>query len=131
MITDPISDMLTQIRNATAVKRQEVVLPYSILKHNLAQLFLNHGWIKSVELLGDEKRKQLKLVLQYHPTGQPAISGLKRVSKPGQRIYAKVTDIPRFRLGVGATIISTSRGLMTDKQARKEKMGGEIICQIW
>lgn len=142
MITDPIADMLTQIRNALAVNKQEVVLSYSGLKEQLANLLKSNGWLESVEVLNPEvtslssgekiTKKFLKLVLQYHPSGRATILGLKRVSKPGQRIYVKVSDIPRFHLGTaGITIISTSRGLMTDREARQAKVGGEVICQIW
>ncbi len=123
--------MLTQIRNALAVKKQEVVVRHSALKKSLADLLLAQGWLSKAEIVEEEsKAKFLKLTLQY-AGDEPAISGLKRVSKPGQRIYAKVADIPRMSSGLGAIIISTSKGLMTDKQARKEKMGGEVICQIW
>lgn len=131
MITDPISDMLTQIRNALAIQKPEVILPYSRLKESLAKLLEIQGWLLSATAEEEDRSKVLRLKLRYHPTGTPAITGLKRVSKPGQRIYAKFSEIPRLRLGVGATILSTSRGLMTDKQARQAKLGGEVICQIW
>ena len=128
---DPISDMLTQIRNGLSAKKGELSLRHSILKENLARVLEHEGWIKKVEVTGEGIEKSLRLELSYTPTGIPSITGIKRVSKPGQRIYARVTEIPRMRLGVGATIISTSRGIMTDKQARREKIGGEVICQIW
>ncbi len=128
---DPISDMLTQIRNALAVKKQAALVPYSKFKENLANLFQRQGYISSYEVVTEKNGKLLKLVLVYDPTGQPTISGIKRVSKPGQRIYTKVAKIPRVVFGVGATIVSTSKGLMTDAEARKEKLGGEVICQIW
>ncbi len=130
-MTDPISDMLTQIRNALKMHKPEVVLPYSDLKHNLAKILASDGWIKSGEAFEVGSRKSLKIGLSYADSGAPVISGLRRISRPGQRIYAKVSDIPRLRLGVGTIIISTSKGLMTDKEARKLKMGGEVICQIW
>ena len=130
-MTDPISDMLTQIRNALAVKKPEVVLPYSKFKNSLAETLQKHGWLDRVEPATDGKFKMLKLKLKYDVTGMPVISGLKRVSKPGQRMYAKVTRIPRVMLGNGQAIVSTSRGLMTADQARKEKLGGELICEVW
>jgi len=130
-MSDPISDMLTQIRNGISAKKGELSLRHSILKENLARVLEHEGWIKKVEVTGEGIEKSLRLELSYTPTGIPSITGIKRVSKPGQRIYARVTEIPRMRLGVGATIISTSRGIMTDKQARREKIGGEVICQIW
>lgn len=135
---DPISDMLTQIRNAVSAKKAEVVLPYSKFKENLGQLLVQEGWllqaqaVDTLEVKGKKKPfRALKLGLKYNPDGTPGIAGLKRISRLGQRIYAKVSEIPRFRLGIGATIISTSQGLMTDQKARKAKLGGEVICQIW
>ncbi|OGE78281.1 MAG: 30S ribosomal protein S8 [Candidatus Doudnabacteria bacterium RIFCSPHIGHO2_01_FULL_46_14] len=128
---DPISDMLTRIRNALAVKKTEVVLPYSKLKFNLAQVLQRSGWIGKVADDQEGKMKVLRIGLRYDETGMPTISGITRLSKPGQRIYSKVTKIPRVTLGSGATIVSTSKGLMTSDQARKEKLGGELICQIW
>jgi len=128
---DTISDMLTRIRNALSVKKTEVVLPYSKFKHNLAKVLIQEGWLKSTDIKTEGNLKYLVLGLKYDETGLPVISGLKRVSKPGQRIYADKTKVPRVMGGLGTTIISTSKGLMTDKLARKEKVGGEIICQIW
>lgn len=130
MNTDPISDMLTRIRNAIAVEKQELVLPYSKFKHNLAKLLLAEGFISGVnELPG--KMKSLQINLKYTGAGQPVISGVKRVSTPGQRIYLPVEKIPRVNGGFGISIVSTSKGLLTDKQARKDKVGGELICQVW
>ncbi len=128
---DTISDMLTRIRNSSAVKKTEVVLPYSKFKHNLAKVLANEGWIKSVSTKDEGKIKILILALKYTSEGLPMISGINRISKPGQRIYSKTTEIPRALGGVGTTIVSTSKGLMTDKIARKNKVGGEVICQIW
>ncbi len=127
----PIADMLTRIRNALVMKKTEVVLPYSKLKHNFANLLLRQGWIEKVEVFEQKNHKFLNVGLKYSPEGRAAISGLKRISKPGQRIYARAAEIPRFGIGIGATIISTSKGLMTHQEARKEKVGGEVICQIW
>lgn len=127
-MTDPIADMLTRIRNALAVKRPEVVLPYSKLKGRLADLLAKQGWLAGVEVLGEEK-KLLKLTLKYDERGHAAISGISRVSKPGQRIYSKASEIERQ--GVGAVIISTSKGLMTDGEARRQRVGGEVICKVW
>ncbi len=130
MYTDPISDMLTRIRNAIAAKKTELVLPYSKFKHNLAKLLLAEGFISGVNELSG-RMKMLQLNLKYGPEGQPVISGIKRFSKPGQRMYLPVTRLPRTNGGFGVTIVSTSRGLLTDKQARKERVGGEIVCQVW
>ncbi len=130
MYTDPISDMLTRIRNATRTGKQDLVMPYSKFKHSLAQVLLTEGFISGVnELPG--RVKMLQMNLRYDTAGQPVISELKRISTPGQRIYLPVEKIPRTNGGLGVTVVSTSKGLMTDKQARKERMGGEIICQIW
>ncbi len=130
MYTDPISDMLTRIRNALAAHKAELVMPYSKFKHNLANLLLAEGFISGVnELPG--RVKTLQLNLKYDGNGSPVITGIKRVSTPGQRIYLPVTEIPRTNGGFGVTVVSTSRGLLTDKQARKDRVGGEVVCQIW
>ena len=131
MNTDPISDMLTRIRNGLAVGKQEVLLPHSKYKQSLADFLVKTGWLLAVEIVEDEKFKMLKLRLKYKPSGMTVINGLKRVSMPGQRIYSNSGNIPRVKYGVGTTVVSTSRGLMTDKDARKAKVGGEIVCQIW
>lgn len=130
MYTDPISDMLTRIRNALAARKSELVMPYSKFKHSLANVLLSEGFISGVnELPG--RVKTLQLNLKYDNNGSPVITGIKRVSTPGQRIYLPVTDIPRTNGGFGVTVVSTSRGLLTDKQARKDRVGGEVVCQIW
>lgn len=130
MYTDPISDMLTRMRNALAAGKQDLVLPYSKFKHSLANLFLAEGFISGVnELPG--RIKMLQINLKYDNGGSPVITGIKRVSTPGQRIYLPVTKIPRTNGGFGVTVVSTSKGLISDKLARKERMGGEVVCQVW
>jgi small subunit ribosomal protein S8 len=130
MYTDPISDMLTRIRNALASNKSELVMPYSKFKHSLANVLLAEGFISGVnELPG--RVKSLQLNLKYDNTGSPVITGIKRVSTPGQRIYLPVTRIPRTNGGFGVTVVSTSKGLLTDKQARKDRLGGEVVCQVW
>ena len=129
-MTDPISDMLTRIRNATKIGKAEVILPYSKYKKQLGDLLLKQGWIEEIFDSSKGERKFLGIKLKYSD-GRPVISGLKRVSSPGQRIYSKFKDIPRTQNGYGITIISTSRGLLTDMQARKKRLGGEVVCQIW
>ncbi len=129
MFTDPISDMLTRIRNAAATHKSEVVMPYSKLKHNLANILQKEGYISAVSVQ-DNAIKELQITLKYEGA-EPAVTDLKRVSKPGQRIYAPSDRIPRANGGLGVTILSTSKGLMTDREARKQKYGGEVICQIW
>ena len=131
MMNDTISDMLTRIRNALMVKKSEVVLPYSNFKMNLAKLLHSEGWLKDIQVTEDAGFKTLTLALKYDPTGQPVISGIERISKPGQRIYSSRKTLPKVLGGIGTTIVSTSKGLMTDKDARKEKIGGEVVCQIW
>lgn len=122
--------MLTRIRNALSAQKTEMVLPYSKFKHNLAKLLLAEGFVSGVnELPG--RIKMLQINLKYASSGEPVISGIKRVSTPGQRIYLPVTRIPKTNGGFGVTVVSTSKGLLTDAQARKEKMGGEVVCQIW
>ena len=130
-MTDPIADMLTRIRNAYLVKKPEVVLPYSKFKHNLATMLQNHGWLMSGEPVEEQGVRRLRLTLKYDESGQPAVSGVMRVSKPGQRIYLQHHQLSRLGSHIGVAIVSTSRGLMTDRQAREKKIGGEIICQIW
>jgi small subunit ribosomal protein S8 len=129
MFTDPISDMLTRIRNAAATHKSEVAMPYSKLKHNLANILLKEGFVSAVSER-QEAIKELLIKLKYDGV-EPVVTDLKRVSKPGQRIYAPSDKIPRANGGLGITIISTSKGLMTDKEARKQKFGGEVICQVW
>ena len=130
-MTDPISDMLTRIRNALMVKKPEVSLPYSKFKHNLATLLVKESLLQAMDVKEAAGFKNLVLTLKYGMDGEPTITDLKRVSKPGQRIYANNTQIPRALGGAGVTIVSTSRGLMTDRGARKQHVGGEVICQIW
>lgn len=130
MFSDPISDMLTRIRNAALAKKAEAVLPYSKFKKALADVLVREGFIGGVkELVGEHKMMEVKL--KYSEGGDSVISGIKRISKPGQRIYLPCEKIPRTNSGLGITVISTSQGLITDKEARKQKVGGEIICQVW
>ena len=130
MFTDPIADMLTRIRNASAAQKAELVLPYSKFKANLAELLKKEGFVASVSEL-TSKHKMLQISLKYDNDGQAVIAGIKRVSKPGQRIYLPVEKLPRTNSGYGVTVVSTSKGLMSDKEARKAKMGGEVVCQVW
>ena len=130
-MNDTISDMLTRIRNALMSRKSEVVLPYSNFKHSLAKVLQTEGWLIKVETKEDAGFKNMVIELKYDMKGQPVISGIKRVSKPGQRLYSSSKEIPKVLGGMGTTIISTSKGLMTDKEARRQKVGGEIVCQIW
>lgn len=130
MFTDPIADMLTRIRNACQARKSELVMPYSKFKENLAKLLMQEGFLGAVSTLEDQ-HKMLKISLKYAPNGDPVIGGINRVSTPGQRIYLSSEKLPRTNSGFGVTVVSTSKGLLTDRQARKERVGGEVVCQIW
>jgi len=129
-MTDPITDMLNQIKNAEAVGKTEVLIPHSKLKNEIANLLSKEGFVGEVKKAAKGDIKGLKITLKYN-NEIPAIAGFKRVSKPGQRIYQGVADIKKVHGGYGMSIISTSKGLMTNKEARYKKMGGEVICQVW
>ncbi|HVY67463.1 MAG TPA: 30S ribosomal protein S8 [Patescibacteria group bacterium] len=130
MYTDPIADMLTRIRNAAAARKTELVLPYSKFKASLAKLLQAEGFVTGVQELTGQ-HKMLQIGLKYLDSGEPVIGGIKRVSTPGQRIYLPAEKLPRTNSGLGVTVVSTSKGLMTDRQARKAKVGGEVVCQVW
>lgn len=129
-MTDPITDMLNQIRNAQAVAKAEVSVPLSNFKYEIAKILMQEGFINEVKKTNRRKDKILKIILKYND-GAPAISGLRKVSKPGQRIYKKTSEIKSIKGGQGIAIVSTPQGLMTNKKARKLKLGGEVICEIW
>lgn len=129
MLTDPIADILTRIRNANAVKKRTVSAPYSKLKQSLIQIILDNGYLKSFEVVGEVPHKTLEIQLKY-PNKQPAIDTITRISKPGVRIYAKNKDLDRLQRGLGITIISTPKGLMALKKAKKLNLGGEVICKV-
>ena len=130
-ITDPIADMLTRIRNAGTAKHETVDVPASKMKQSIAEILLNEGYIKSFQLVDDGTQGIIRITLKYLPGKVKAISGLKRVSKPGLRVYAGADELPRVLKGLGIAIISTSKGVMTDKEARKLGIGGEVICYVW
>jgi small subunit ribosomal protein S8 len=131
MVTDPIADMLTRIRNALIVKHETVEVPASNVKRAIARILLEEGYIKDFTEIDDGKQGILRLTLKYGPNKQRVITGLKRISKPGLRVYVKKDQVPKVLGGLGIAIISTSKGIMTDKQARKEGLGGEVLCYIW
>ncbi len=135
-MTDSIADMLTRIRNAYAVRKTEIILPMSKFKYSLARLLAGEGLVSRVEKIsGGSSSKsgfdQIKIVLKYNKSGKPAISSLKKVSKPGKKVYCGHENLPTVLNNFGIAVVSTSRGLMTNKQARREKVGGEIICEIY
>ncbi len=129
-MTDTIADMLTRIRNAVAVKKPEVVLPFSKIKFNIAKLLEQENYVEKVEKVKSGQFDELKIVLKYSEQG-PAIHHLRRISRPGQRIYVSGQDLPQVLNGYGSAIISTSRGVMTSQMARKQNIGGELMCEIW
>ncbi len=133
MMTDPIADMLTRLRNANTAFHDEVVMPSSKLKEALAGILQREGYIASYSIEADDTRpgSQLKIALKYSPERKRTISGLRRVSKPGLRVYSKAETVPRVLGGMGISILSTNQGLLTDREARERRVGGEILCQVW
>lgn len=129
-ITDPIADMLTRIRNANTARHESVDVPASNMKNAIADILLKEGYIKSFESIEDGKQGVIKINLKYI-NKQKTISGIKRISKPGLRVYANSSELPKVLGGLGIAIISTSKGIMTDKEARKEGVGGEVLAYVW
>ena len=132
-MTDPVADMLTRIRNANVAMHDEVRMPTSKIKEAIAELLVKEGYIGGVEIADNPDRpyKSLVIELKYSPDRERVLSGVKRVSKPGLRVYSKSSDIPRVLGGLGIAVLSTSHGLMTDREARKRKVGGEVLCYVW
>ena len=130
-ITDPVADMLTRIRNASTAKHDTVDVPASNLKKAIAQILLDEGYIKSYSLVDNGNQGTIHITLKYLAKKQAAISGLKRVSKPGLRIYAGAEELPKVLKGLGIAIVSTSKGVMTDKKARQANVGGEVLAFVW
>ena len=131
VMTDPIADMLTRIRNANSVYHDKVEIPGSKMKESLAAILKAEGFIKDFEVIADNKQNVIRVSLKYGSNREKVISGLKRISKPGLRVYAKKDQLPRVLGGLGIAIISTSKGLMTDKNARKDGLGGEVLAYVW
>jgi small subunit ribosomal protein S8 len=131
VMSDPIADMLTRIRNANVVRHETVEIPASMIKREIAEILKKEGFIRDAEYIEDNKQGIIRLFLKYGPNNERVISGLKRISKPGLRVYTKSQEVPRVLGGLGIAIISTSHGVMTDKEARQSKSGGEVICYIW
>ncbi|CAB1245108.1 MAG: 30S ribosomal protein S8 [Oscillospiraceae bacterium] len=130
-ITDTIADLLTRIRNASSAKHDTVEIPASNMKKAICQILEDEGYIKSYSVAEDGKQGMIKVILKYGEGKRPVIMGLKRVSKPGLRIYSNAQELPKVMKGLGVAIISTSKGIMTDRQARKENVGGEVLAFIW
>jgi small subunit ribosomal protein S8 len=131
MITDPIADMLTRIRNAQTVRKSEVLVPFSNLKFAIAKILKHENYIVSVDKFEEAKFPQLKIVLKYDQNNEPAIKSIQRVSRPGQRVYVAKNNIANVLNNFGVSIISTSAGMMTGKEAKRKGIGGEIICELW
>lgn len=129
-MTDPITDMLNQIRNGQAANKAEIVLHYSELKNEVAKILVASKFLDDAKKIAKGKGKSLKITLKYD-NNVPAISGLRRISKPGQRIYQKASELKKIHGGYGISVVSTPKGLMTNSEARKQKLGGEIICEVW
>jgi small subunit ribosomal protein S8 len=130
-MTDPIADMLTRIRNGYAAKHQKVDVPASNLKAEIARILRDEGFINNYKLIGEGSRKNIRIYLRYGAKGEQILTKLERVSKPGCRVYSGSKSLPTVLGGLGINIVSTSRGLMTDRQARREKIGGELLCRVY
>ena len=131
VVTDTIADMLTRIRNANQMRYQEVSVPASNLKVSLAKILKDEGFIEDYKVVNDNVQGTIELTLKYGQNKERVITGLKRISKPGLRVYAKASEVPKVLNGLGIAVISTSCGVMTDKEARKQNLGGEVLCYIW
>lgn len=131
VMTDPIADMLTRIRNASMVYHDSVDVPASNLKKEVARILKDEGFIRDYRIIDDGKQGIVRLYLKYGADRQRVISGLKRISKPGRRVYARRDQIPRVLGGLGVAVLSTSKGVMSDKEARKQGVGGEVVCYVW
>ena len=131
MMTDPIADMLTRIRNAALARHDRTEMPYSRLKEHVARVLKSEGFVDDVRVSDGEGHKQLTVVLRYGRDKESALDGVRRVSTPGRRVYVRHDRIPRVLSGMGVSILSTSHGVMTDKDARKQRVGGELICEVW
>ena len=127
-MTDPIADMLTRIRNANTVKHETVDVPASNIKKEIVRILLEEGFVRGYDVIEDEKQGIIRIQLKYGQAGERVIQGIKRISKPGMRVYTNAYEIPKVLNGLG---ISTSKGILTDRQARKENVGGEVICYVW
>jgi small subunit ribosomal protein S8 len=130
-MTDPISDMLSRIRNASSAMHDEVLIPTSKIKENIARILLDEGYVDGFEVVQDNGHSAIKITLRYSDERERAISGIRRISKPGRRVYRGARELPRVLGGLGIAIVSTSQGVMTDKEARRARVGGEILAYVW
>lgn len=130
-MTDPIADMLTRVRNASSVQHDTVDIPASNIKKEIARILLEEGYIKGYDVIEDVKQGLIRMQLKYGKNGEKVITGIKKISKPGMRVYADRNNVPKVLNGIGISVISTSKGIVTDKQARELGVGGEVICYVW
>ncbi|WP_456277073.1 30S ribosomal protein S8 [Bacillus sp. AK128] len=131
VMTDPIADMLTRIRNANMVRHEKLEIPASKLKREIADILKREGFVRDVEFVEDNKQGILRIFLKYGANNERVITGLKKISKPGLRVYAKADEVPRVLNGLGIAIVSTSNGVITDKEARQKQVGGEVLAYVW
>lgn len=131
VMTDPIADMLTRIRNANVVRHEKLELPASNVKKEIAEILKREGFVRDVEYIADNKQGIIRIFLKYGPNNERVITGLKRISKPGLRVYAKANEVPRVLNGLGIAIVSTSQGVFSDKEARSKQIGGEVLAYVW
>lgn len=131
MMTDPIADMLTRIRNATRVEAPSVDMPFSKIKNEVARVLVEEGYLVQYQVLEDAPRNVLRIQLKYGPQGEQVIESIQRVSRPGRRIYRRAAELRPVRNGMGITVVSTHRGVMSDRQARGQKLGGEVLCEVY
>lgn len=131
VMTDPIADMLTRIRNANMVRHEKLEIPASKIKRDIAEILKREGFVRDVEYIEDDKQGIIRIFLKYGANNERVITGLKRISKPGLRVYAKSDEVPRVLNGLGIAIVSTSQGVVTDKEARQKQTGGEVLAYVW
>jgi len=131
MMTDPVADMLTRIRNANMVLKEQASMPSSKMKESIAQILVAEGYINSYEITTRGPGRELTVVLRYGDKRERVIKGIRRMSKPGRRVYSKSTELPRAQGGLGMVLVSTSQGMLSDREARRRKLGGELICEVW
>jgi small subunit ribosomal protein S8 len=131
LVTDPIADMLTRIRNAHLARHEHVTIPGSKLKLEIAKVLKAQGYIQKYDLVDDKGRGQIRVHLRYHGDGEPIITGIRRISRPGLRVYVDSKHIPRVLGGLGVAVLSTSQGVLTDRDARRRRVGGEVLCYVW
>ncbi|MEH7235941.1 30S ribosomal protein S8 [Bacillus sp. JJ1562] len=131
VMTDPIADMLTRIRNANMVRHEKLEIPASNIKREIAEILKREGFVRDVEFIEDDKQGIIRIFLKYGANNERVITGLKRISKPGLRVYAKSNEVPRVLNGLGIAIVSTSQGVITDKEARQKQAGGEVLAYVW